>query len=317
MHRRKIQLIAGTTYSVSLPKEWVIKNKLKEKDELLIYEKNNRTLLLSPNSIKERKIKDISINIDEYIGNVDQILFALYYLGIENINLFSKKALTKDVKTKIRKSLVFMSGTEISYEDNKKITIKVLLDESKVTIYQILYRINLILELSISTILKEIDIEEIRINENEIDRLYHLMAKLISLSLIDSKILNSSRIKNISLIPSYFLISKKLENIGDDIYRLGEYLNGHEISFENKKEILTFIKNKLDRNVSHITHKTSKIFEKTKADDFKKIKDLISQTNNKTIQNYLDDITRYIGDIEGETVNISFYKQLLQSPSRP
>ena len=189
MHRRKIQLIAGTTYSVSLPKEWFIKNKLKEKDELLIYEKNNRTLLLSPNSIKERKIKDISINIDEYIGNVDQILFALYYLGIENINLFSKKALTKDVKTKIRKSLVFMSGTEISYEDNKKITIKVLLDESKVTIYQILYRINLILELSISTILKEIDIEEIRINENEIDRLYHLMAKLISLSLIDSKIL--------------------------------------------------------------------------------------------------------------------------------
>ena len=30
MQRRKIQLIAGTTYSVSLPKDWIRKNNLKE-----------------------------------------------------------------------------------------------------------------------------------------------------------------------------------------------------------------------------------------------------------------------------------------------
>ncbi|RLJ00332.1 MAG: hypothetical protein DRP06_02215 [Candidatus Aenigmatarchaeota archaeon] len=316
MHRRKIQLIAGSTYSISLPKEWVKKNKLKEKDELLIYEKDNKTLLLSSHSIKRKKINEISLNIDEYLSNIDQIIFALYYLGIENINLFSKKELTKEVKTKIRKALAHMSGTEISYEDKKKISLKILLDESKVNICQIFYRINIILELSLSNILDELDLEEIRLNENEIDRLYHLGTKLISLSLTDSKILHSSKIKNISLIPSYFLISKKLENIGDDIYRLGEYLNNHEICFEHKKEILTFIKNKLDREVSYLRHKTAKIFEKTKDDDFKKINNLISQINNKTIQNYLEDITRYIEDIEGETVNISFYKQLLQSSSR-
>ena len=34
MHRRKIQLIAGTTYSISLPKEWVKKNHLKEMHNL-------------------------------------------------------------------------------------------------------------------------------------------------------------------------------------------------------------------------------------------------------------------------------------------
>ncbi len=316
MHRRKIQLIAGSTYSISLPKEWVKKNKLKEKDELLIYEKDNQTLLLSSHLIKRKKMDEISLNIDEYLNNIDQIVFVLYYLGIENINLYSKKELTKEVKTKIRKTLAHMSGTEITYEDNKKITLKILLDESKVTIYQIFYRINTILELSLSNILNEIDIEEIRINENEIDRLYHLGTKLISLSLTDSKILHSSKIKNTSLIPSYFLISKKLENIGDDLYRLGEYLNKHETCFENKKEILTFIKYKLNGTISHLIHKTSKIFEKTKDSDFKKINNLISQINNKTIQNYLDDITRYIEDIEGETINISFYKQLLKPSSR-
>jgi len=56
MHRRKIQLIAGTTYSVSLPKEWVRKNNLKEKNEILFYEKNDRTLVISPYAIEGKKL---------------------------------------------------------------------------------------------------------------------------------------------------------------------------------------------------------------------------------------------------------------------
>src|SRR3989338_3917742 len=96
-YRRKIQLIAGTTYSLSLPKEWVKKNKLKEKNEVVVIEKNDRTLVVSPDSIEEKELNDISLNIDNYTDNIDQILFALYYLGIENINFFSKKELIKDV----------------------------------------------------------------------------------------------------------------------------------------------------------------------------------------------------------------------------
>ena len=231
MHRRKIQLIAGTTYSVSLPKEWVRKNNLKEKNEILFYEKNDRTLVISPYAIEGKKLNEISLDIDKYISAIDQILFAVYYLGIENISLFSKKELTKDVKSRIRKTITHMSGTEITYEDKQKITMKVLLDKSKVEIFQVLYRISLIIESSILNILEQLNINEIRINENEIDRLYHLTAKIVSLSLTDSNILYSSKIKNISLIPAYFLISKRLENIGDNINHLSEHLHKNKVKF--------------------------------------------------------------------------------------
>src|SRR3989344_430802 len=110
MHRRKIQLIAGTTYSVSLPKEWVRKNNLKEKNEISIYEQNNRTLVISPHTIERKKLDEISLDIDEYASNIDQILFAIYYLGIDHIDLFSKKELTKDVKSIIKKTITHMSG---------------------------------------------------------------------------------------------------------------------------------------------------------------------------------------------------------------
>ena len=311
MHRRKIQLIAGTTYSVSLPKEWVRKNNLKEKNEILFYEKNDRTLVISPYAIEGKKLNEISLDIDKYISAIDQILFAVYYLGIENISLFSKKELTKDVKSRIRKTITHMSGTEITYEDKQKITMKVLLDKSKVEIFQVLYRINLIIESSILNILEQLNINEIRINENEIDRLYHLITKIISLSIIDSNILNSSKIKNVSLIPAYFLISKRLENIGDNINHLSEYLHKTKVKFENKNEILNFAKTELNRSISYFMSKSTNIFQKINVDNLRIINDYILKSKDKTIQNYLEDIIRYVVDIEEEIVNISFYNQLI------
>ena len=311
MHRRKIQLIAGTTYSVSLPKEWVRKNNLKEKNEILFYEKNDRTLVISPYAIEGKKLNEISLDIDKYISAIDQILFAVYYLGIENISLFSKKELTKDVKSRIRKTITYMSGTEINYEDKQKITIKVLLDKSKVEIFQVLYRINLIIESSILNILEQLNINEIRINENEIDRLYHLITKIILLSIIDSNILNSSKIKNVSLIPAYFLISKRLENIGDNINHLSEYLHKTKVKFENKNEILNFAKTELNRSISYFMSKSTNIFQKINVDNLRIINDYILKSKDKTIQNYLEDIIRYVVDIEEEIVNISFYNQLI------
>ena len=315
MERRKIQLIAGTTYSISLPKDWIKKNILKEKNELYIHEKNDRTLVISPNLVEEKRLSDISLNVDDYILNIDQILFALYYLGIENISLFSKNRLTKDVKAKIRKTLTHMSGTEISYEDEERIVIKGLLDSSKIDITQLIYRISLIIELSVTNILERLDINEIKINENEIDRLYHLIAKIISLSLIDSKILHSSKIKNISLVPPYFLISKKLENIGDNINHLSDYLQKNRDNFEHKKEILHFIKNEIHRSIRNIINNFSEDFQKADSEKLKAIYGHIYKIKDNTILDYLEDVIRFIIDIEEEIVNISFYNKLIKENS--
>ncbi len=312
MIRRKIQLIAGTTYSVSLPKEWVRKNNLKEQSEILFYEKGDRSLILSPHSIGDKKPHDISLNIDDYITNIDQILFAVYYLGIENINLFSKKGLTKELEAKIRKTVVHMSGTEISYEDKNKISIKVLLDKSKVDIVHVIYRISLIIDSSIENILAGFDIEEIRLNENEIDRLYHLITKIVTLSLVDSNILQSSGITNIVLVPSYFRISKRLENIADNINHISEYMHGNKASPEGSKEVLRFIKGELSRSINMLIGKQNKIFEKINADKIKEICSIVSKIKDKLILNYLEDIVRYVVDTEEEIVNITFYSSLIK-----
>src|SRR3989344_6826969 len=307
MDTRKIQLIAGRTYSVSLPKQWVTKNKLKEQDEIAIYEKNVRTLIISPEKLAEKNLEKISINIENYGDNIDQILFALYYLGIEDIELYSKSEMPKEAKASIRRTLTHMSGTEISVEDSKKIVVKVLLDRSKINFLQVIYRVGLINESSISNLQKgKVNIDEIRMNENEVDRLYHLMTKTVSMSLIDSNVLRSSNIGHVSLIPSYFLIGKKLEHIGDNISYLCEYLH-RNLAESKENEIMETVKTELHRSVSQLTKNPDGIFVRITTGQFNFLMGKAMKIRDKAAANYIENIVKLLGDIQEETTNISFY----------
>jgi phosphate uptake regulator len=311
METRKIQLIAGSTYSVSLPKGWVKKNSLKEKNEVSIKEQD-RNLLICPGILKKDGLDEINLDVDNYLDNIDQVLFSIYYLGVEKINLYSKKHLKKETKSRIRKTLTHMSGTEISYEDKKKMSINVLLDKSKINIKQVIYRISMVLELSIENIIENINMGEIRINENEIDRLFHLSSKIISLSLTNPEVLYSSDINHIILIPSYFLISKKLENIGDNVNNLASHLYKNKIKVSKKKEILEFIKNEVNRSIRHILKDFPGIFKKIKEQELEEIKKEVNKISDEVLVDYIEETIRYVKDIEEEIVHLSFYNKLIK-----
>lgn len=311
MPTRKIQLIAGSTYSITLPKDWVIKNGLKEKHEVSITEKNDMTLLVSPKKVSDKRIDSISLNIDDYTNNIEQIIFTLYYLGIENINLSTKKDIDKEKRAQIRKALTHMGGTEIIYEDHQKISVKVLLDQSKVDIKQILFRMSLIIEASVNILIDKCDMNEIKINENELDRLYHLTAKIITLSLVNMDVLVSSKITNISAVPSYLLISKRLENIGDNVNHLCIYLEKSKSKQQNLKNIFNEIISELNRSIRFLISGSVKVFEKTENEKITGLTKSILQIKDRAIHDYLEDTLRYLINIEEEIVNISFFNQLI------
>ena len=312
MERRKIQLIANSTYTLSLPKYWIKENNLKEKDEIMIYEQNNKSLVLSPDNIKEKDINEISLKVDEYPENIDRILFSIYYLGIENITLYSDKKMTKEMKAEIRKALSNMSGTEINYEDEKKIIIKGLLDKSRIDIHQIIYRITMIIDLSIQNIFEGPELKEIRLNEDEIDRLYHLATKVISMSLINSETLNSSKIKNTSFVPSYFLICKKLESLADNINHFAQHIKKNKQKTGKTKEILEFIRNETDRTTKHILKEFPEIFKKLSEKERKSKKNEIFEIKDKILSDYLRDMLKYLIDIEDELITCSFYNKMIK-----
>lgn len=304
MHKRKIQLIAGSTYTVSLPKEWVVKNGLKERNEVSIFEKNNNLVISKGAETETMKKKEI--DVDNY-NNIKDVLFTLYYHGIETIVFYSKKEISKEVKSKIRKTLQHMSGSEIVYEDKKRLTIKILLDRSKIKLNQLMYRSFLIIDLSLANLLTERDFSELIVNEEEIDRLYNLMSSLLSLSIVDAKILNTSGIKEISLVPQYFLISKKIENLADDIYRIIKEINkGAKIGAESLDRI-KFIKKELNR-ISSFFLKPEENFKRYSTEEIKDLE--LPNHKGDIIQMHINSILRNLVDIEQNIMKISLYSSL-------
>jgi len=224
MYVRKIQLIAGTTYSVSLPKEWVMKNGLDKQRTVSMTVNKDQTLIISPKKLdKDLDSKEFSLSVDEYGDTIEQILFSLFYTGYEDITLYSVKGIPPEIQSLIKRVLSFMSGTEIVYEDSHKIKLKVLLDTEKLDIHQIFFRIYLLINSTISILEKDIDKDALSVNENEIDRLYHLLVKLISRATLQPHFIVQSNIGSPTNILSYLLIAKRLEHLGDNLYRMITY----------------------------------------------------------------------------------------------
>ena len=100
-----------------------------------------------------------------------------------------------------------------------------------------------------------------------------------------------------------------MEHIGDNIVHLSECPNVKKIKLD--KKILMAIQQELSRSITYLIGKSGKIFIKLGQDDVSKIKALIEKQSDKVMSNYLDNIFRYVIDIQEELVNIYFYKKLI------
>lgn len=310
-YKRKLQLIAGSTYSLSLPKEWVKKLNISPKQELMMAEQQDGNLLISPKDLKMLDEK-IILPLDEYLEDFSQIIVSLYYYGYNLIDFVSMKEISNDVRNKIRKVLMNLSGAEIIFEDKKTIRIKILFDEDRINIYQLLYRISLIIGCSIDNLVEKFNFEEINSNENEVDQLYHFSIKIIQSSLTDRSILISSKINNLKVIPSLFLISKKLETIADSFKKIAKDVELDKVDLGKVFPVLIFIKEEINKGILYLMGKQKKKFCKFSDEEKTKIIELMDKLKQDSTKIYMRRIIRDLSDIQDEVISIGFYNKMLE-----
>jgi phosphate uptake regulator len=247
--------------------------------------------------------------LDDFKEDVSQALFVLYYLGTENLFISSRKEVTLEAKATIKHALKYMAGTEIVAEDKHKIHIKVLLDKSKVEVDQLFYRVGLLISTSIDSLLAS-SAEEIKDSEEEVDRLYHLISKILLLTHTNAEILLSSRIENVHYIVSYQLIAKKMENIEDCLYKIS-LIEGLKKGKEMEKP-LRFIQEKTMNGMTFLLNRNKKPFSRTPRAIVQAMEKDISRLGNIEVVKYLDDMLRFAVDIEEELTQISFMTMLIR-----
>ena len=100
---RRVQQTGGSSFIISLPKEWIEKHKIKPKDTLGILSQPDGNLLLTPNINSEEYIKSKNIDVDHIKDSkyLFRILIGMYIMGYTVITLKSSKKLEPFIRDTI------------------------------------------------------------------------------------------------------------------------------------------------------------------------------------------------------------------------
>ena len=146
---RRIQITGGSTYIVSLPKDWVEKMRLEKGSVVSIRRMNDLTLCVEPKDAPKgdeggRAI--ILVNDEISPENITRRVISAYLIGYNIIQLRNSRkridsAQRFAVKDFVRKKLI---GTEILSDLPRELTLQVLLSRSELSVKDALRRMSVI-----------------------------------------------------------------------------------------------------------------------------------------------------------------------------
>jgi phosphate uptake regulator len=223
---RKIQVTGGSTYIISLPKNWIDKMGLKRSSVVSITQRDDMSLCIQPKGIESpERVKKVIIVIQqgEKPESVVRRLVSSYISGYNIIQIRStEKRIDLEsrfaIKDFVRKKLV---GTEILSDLPNELTLQILLSYSELSVKDALRRMSIIAASMHRDAVQTLSTDNPRIAkevvnmDDEVDRFSFYVIRLLNVSVMDAHVLKESGIKTPRQCLSYRLITKSVERMAD------------------------------------------------------------------------------------------------------
>ncbi len=237
---RRLQKI-GSSILVSLPKEWVDANKLEKSDEV--------ELEAGPNSLSITLSADHKLPKEVVIPypvakeeNIIANITGAYLLGYDIIKIKGKSVISADDREKIRTSMRRLVGMEIVDEDSSNVIMHFLLDATTLSPEKILKRMSSIalgmFRDTLDALMSEdrVVLQTLANRDDEIDRQYFLLVRLIRSTMVDKKLANALNLENIDIL-DYRIAANLLEAAGDTIVELANSISSLSLMKTDLKKI--------------------------------------------------------------------------------
>ncbi|OLE44472.1 MAG: PhoU family transcriptional regulator, partial [Thaumarchaeota archaeon 13_1_20CM_2_39_11] len=220
---RRLQKI-GSSILVSLPIEWVLANKLEKSDEVEL-ETGSGTISITPTgSSKPPKEVVIEYPVSKE-ENISADVTGAYLLGYDIIKIKGKSAISIEDRERIRGLMRRLVGMEIVDEDASNVNVQFLLDATTLSPDKILKRMSSIALGMFRDTINSLTAEDktvlqtIPSRDDEIDRQYFLLVRLIRSAMVDKKLATALNLGNIDIL-DYRIAANLLETAGDTIVEL-------------------------------------------------------------------------------------------------
>ena len=313
---RKVQLTGGSTYIISLPKEWASDVGIKPGDYIQVIPQPDQTLLLVPGEkVEERSEALIDAVSAKFPEEVVREFIACYLTGYNVIRLkFGKKvdeykACLKDI---MRSKLI---GLETIEESTNQMVVRCFLGYMDFPIKDALKRIHsMTLSMCIDAIrsLKNHDrslAKDVIQRDDEIDRLYLFVVRGLKLAVENRIVMKEMGLMNPRECLGYRLIVKSIERIADHAARIADIILSLNLSKINSN---------LLKDISSIAERSYAIYQEAINSlyklDIKQANDSIMKV--KELTGMEEDLAERIFKLKLDVETITGLRLILESIKR-
>ena len=231
-YARRLQQI-GSSILVSLPTMWIKSNNLRKGSIVPVHINRDNSISIFPSQddtadkIKELTIPYSSISMDMLVNQV----YGGYLLGYDMITIKASLQISFEDADRIKKAMRKLVGLEIVDEDGFHISAQFLLDADTLDAEKILRRMSAIVAGMYRDMLEALKLKQnssirkvIIGRDDEVDRQYFLLVRLIRSAMMDQKLAGKLNLSNIDIL-DYRIAANLLESAGDYIVDLANSID--------------------------------------------------------------------------------------------
>jgi phosphate uptake regulator len=222
MEVRRIQQTGGSSFIITLPKEWIKSVNLKKNDPIGIKIKPEGTLIITPKltTESEQTTKEFEVTDKTDKTRLLRKLIGANISGYTYIVIKSNERIPTKIRDTIRNFTNSTIGQEIIEETDKTIIVKDLLNPTEMPFERTIKRMYIIVKGMHEDVLNYIlskdenIIKDIDERDNDVDKLHWLVARQHNILTQNLSLGEKMDIKP-GKSTTYFLISRIIERIGD------------------------------------------------------------------------------------------------------
>lgn len=180
--------------------------------------------------------------------NIVADITGAYLLGYDIIHINSKSIIPGEDREKIRNSMRRLVGMEIVEEDASNINMQFLLDTTTLNPEKILKRMSSIALGMYDDVCNGLisddksNLQTLSNRDVEVNRQYFLLVRLIRSTLVDNRLANVFNLENIDIL-DYRVAANLLENAGDTIVELADFIYNSSLSKDHLKKLFDVVQN--------------------------------------------------------------------------
>lgn len=221
MEIRKLQKIKGGSFTLSLPKEWVEKKRLKSGEQIAVSEEEDGGLRIFPMAAAVEKPLQVTLSLEDYpsLRALEYCIATFYIQGSSQINLVSKKIMSAEQKKKLKQLRNELPGVEVAEEEANRLSLQVLIDPASFSLESLIEKASAFsLKLQEDAVMSLVSwnltlAREVQERSGEAQRHYRVMIRQVALASLSRTIAEKIGVRNCQECVTFALVARDLSRL--------------------------------------------------------------------------------------------------------